>query len=136
MKNLLLPTQFKALGWIFLILGLAAGTAALFADLPVIPDIAQTAINDSAVICIALGALFIITARERREDEMTRAVRLKSLLQSLYVYVGLLTIGTLLINGLNFLVFLFFDSILFPCVFVLVFQIQMRRYYVENNEEE
>lgn len=136
MKNLLLPTPFKALGWILLILGLAAGTAALFADLPVMSGIAETTLYDSAVIGIALGALFIITARERREDEMTRAVRLTSLLQSLYVYVGLLTIGTLLINGLNFLVFLFFDSILFPCVFVIVFQIQMRRYYIENNEEE
>lgn len=131
----LFPQQFKAIGWILLIVALAAG-GAFFFGLVNTTGMTETIANDAAVIGIALGALFIIASKEKIEDEMTGTIRLRSLLNALYVYVAILIIGTIFINGIDFLAFLFFDSILFPCIFVLVFQMQMRRHYLENGDEE
>ena len=68
---------------------------------------------------IAIGAIFICCSRERQEDEMVQAVRLQALMMSLYVYVGLLIVCTLVINNLYYLYFMIANLCLFPrCIFI------------------
>lgn len=93
-------------------------------------------VNDTAIIGIAIGALFICCSRERQEDEMVQAVRLQALMMSLYVYVGLLIVCTLIINNLTYLYFMIANLCLFPVVFLLVFKIMIARYRKEFDDEK
>ena len=88
------------------------------------------------MIGIAIGSLFICCARERQEDEMMQAVRLLALMVSLYVYVGLLIVCTLIINNLTYLYFMIANLCLFPVVFLLVFKIMIARYRKEFDDEK
>lgn len=98
--------------------------------------ITETVINDLVIIGIALGALFIVCSKERIEDEMTKSIRLASLLNSIYAYVILLVTCTILINGADFLVFAVFNLVLLPILFVCNFRLEMRRYYKMFEDEE
>lgn len=100
-------------------------------------NVRGTVVIDATVIGIALGALFIVCSKERIEDEMTDSIRLASLLKSIYVYVGLLVVCTLFINGVYYLWFALYNLILFPIVFVCLFRIEMYRYKkICDNEEQ
>ena len=98
---------------------------------------AEIIINDAVIIGAALGAIFIVCSKEACEDEMTRALRLSALLNSLYVYVILLIACTLFVNGLAFLQFMFVNLILFPVIYVLIFSLEMNRFkrMCENEEQ-
>ena len=96
----------------------------------------MTAVNDMAIIGIVIGALFIVCSRERVEDEMTRAIRLSSLLNSIYIYAVLLIGCTLFINGLEYLYFLTANTVLLPIIFVINFRLEMARYNKMNDDEE
>ena len=74
-------------------------------------------------------------SKERNEDEMTRSIRLASLLNSLYVYVILLVACTIAINGIAFVWFAFINLGLFPIVFVCNFKLEMRRYNKLSDNE-
>lgn len=93
-------------------------------------------VNDTAIIGISIGALFICCSRERQEDEMVQAVRLQALMMSLYVYVGLLIVCMLAFNDLNYLYFMIANLCLFPVVFLLVFKIMIARYRKEFDDEK
>ena len=54
--------------------------------------IPQIILNDITIIGIVLGGLFIVCSKERVEDEMTKSIRLSSLLNSLYINVVILII--------------------------------------------
>lgn len=95
---------------------------------PSISGIIETVLNDFAIIGIMLGAIFIVCSKERIEDEMTKSIRLASLLNSIYVYVILLVIFTLTINGLAYIDFVIYNLVLLPILFVCNFRLEMHRY--------
>lgn len=108
----------------------------LLLDVISLNGIAGVVVNDTAIIGIAIGSLFICCSRERQEDEMMQAVRLQALMVSLYVYVGLLIVCTLIINDLAYLYFMIANLCLFPVVFLLVFKIMIARYRKEFDDEK
>ncbi len=136
MKNILFPHIFQRIGWIMFVLSLIIGAYSYFA-MPIFgTGIAETIVIDSAIIGIALGALFIVCSKERVEDEMTKSIRLASLLNSIYAYVILLIVCTLLINGPAFLMFAVFNLALLPIIFVINFRLEMHRYKKMCDDEE
>ncbi len=136
MKDLLFPHKFQPIGWCTFIPALVIGILIYFDTFSFLPNWGATAVNDIAIIGIAVGALFIVCSRERIEDEMTRAIRLSSLLNSIYVYVVLLIACTLFINGLNYFYFLTANTVLLPVIFVINFRLEMSRYNKISNDEE
>ncbi len=136
MKNLLFPHKFQPIGWCTFIPALAIGILIYFDAFSFLPNWAMTAVNDMAIIGIVIGALFIVCSRERVEDEMTRAIRLSSLLNSIYIYAVLLIGCTLFINGLEYLYFLTANTVLLPIIFVINFRLEMARYNKMNDDEE
>lgn len=136
MKNFLFPHLFQPIGWIMFVLSLTMGVYVYF-GMPVFgAGIVETIVIDSAIIGTALGALFIVCSKERVEDEMTKSIRLASLLNSIYAYVILLVCCTILINGVNFLMFAIFNLALFPIIFVCNFRLEMHRYNKMCEDEE
>lgn len=136
MKNFLFPHIFQTVGWIMFVLSLTIGVYAYFGTPVFGAGIAETIVIDSAIIGTALGALFIVCSKERVEDEMTKSIRLASLLNSIYAYVILLVCCTILINGVNFLMFAIFNLVLFPIVFVCNFRLEKHRYNKMCEDEE
>lgn len=135
MKNLLFPSAFHILGWILFIPALIAGLL-IYADLLRPTGILETAINDAVIIGIALGSLLIVCSKEKTEDEMTKAIRLSAILNALYVYVILLILSTILINGVEFMEFAIVNLVLFPIIYVLIFRLEMHRFHKMIEDEE
>lgn len=135
MKNLLFPKTFRVVGWTLfipaIIIGILTNTNFITPS-----GIAETIINDAIIIGIAIGAIFIVCSKEASEDEMTRSIRLASLLNALYVYVILLIASTIFINGIAFLHFMMVNLVLFPIVFVIIFSLEMHRYNKICQDEE
>lgn len=137
MRNVLFPHVFQLIGWIMFSVFLVLGVLIQLDVVGVEFNVTGTVVIDATVIGIALGALFIVCSKERIEDEMTDSIRLASLLKSIYVYVGLLVVCTLFINGVYYLWFSLYNLILFPIVFVCLFRIEMYRYKkICDNEEQ
>lgn len=137
MRNVLFPHVFQLIGWIMFSVFLVLGVLIQLDVVGVEFNVRGTVVIDATVIGIALGALFIVCSKERIEDEMTDSIRLASLLKSIYVYVGLLVVCTLFINGVYYLWFSLYNLILFPIVFVCLFRIEMYRYKkICDNEEQ
>lgn len=127
MKNLLFPHIFQPIGWILFVPCLILG-ALIYFEVLTLTGIAETIVNDIAIIGIAVGALLIVCSKERIEDEMTRSIRLSSLLNSLYIYVILLVASTIALNGIAFLMFAWANLVLLPIIFVINFRLEMHRY--------
>ena len=135
MKNLLFPPSFQIVGWFLFIPALIAGLL-IYATILSPNGILETVVNDAVIIGIALGSLFIVCSKEKAEDEMTKAIRLSSLLNSLYIYVILLITSTILINGVEFMEFAIGNLVLFPIIYVLIFRLEMHRYNKMTGDEE
>lgn len=137
MRNILFPHLFQKLGWIMFIPSLITG-GMIYSGVISFSGITETIMNDIAIIGIVVGALFIVCSKEKLEDEMTRAIRLSSLLNSIYAYVILLVTCTILLNGPDFLGFAVFNLVLFPVIFVCNFRLEIRRYnkMCENEEPD
>lgn len=135
MKNLLFPNKFQPIGWILFILSLILGIYQLF-FMPIFYGVTETVMNDIAIIGITVGSLFIVCSRERIEDEMTKSIRLSSLLNSIYFYAALLITCTLALNGTDFLYFTFANLALLPIIFVCIFRLEMHRYNKMSKDEE
>lgn len=127
MKNLLFPHIFQPIGWLIFTPSLIMG-ALIFFGLVGFQGIVETVINDFVIVGIAIGALFIVCSKERFEDEMTKSIRLASLLHSLYAYVILLVVCTIFINGNNYIMFAIFNLVLLPIIFVFNFRLEMHHY--------
>lgn len=125
----------RIIGWILFVPCLVVGVLILVEALS-LNGVVGVVVNDTAIIGISIGALFICCSRERQEDEMVQAVRLQALMMSLYVYVGLLIVCTLAFNDLNYLYFMIANLCLFPVVFLLVFKIMIARYRKEFDDEK
>lgn len=135
MKNILFPRKFRIAGWIIFIPSLIIGILCFF-ELCTFTGTLGTIINDIIIVGITLGALFIVCSRERVEDEMTRSIRLASLLNSLYIYAILLITLTLTVNGIEFIRIMTVNLVMFPLIFVFTFRLEMRRYYKMTENEE
>lgn len=135
MKNLLFPPAFHIFGWILFIPALIAGLL-IYADVLRVAGVLETVVNDAVIIGIALGSLLIVCSKEKTEDEMTRAIRLSALLNSLYIYILLLILSTILINGVEFMEFAIVNLVLFPIIYVLIFRLEMHRYSKITGDEE
>lgn len=135
MKNLLFPRIFQPIGWILFIPSLLTGALVLYSSLP-LAGMAETIVNDLVIIGIALGSLFIVCSKTRTEDEMVQSIRLASLLNSIYTYVIVLVMCTVLLNGVEFLMFAIIDLALLPIIFVCIFRLEMQRYNKMCDDEE
>lgn len=135
MKNYLFPHIFQPIGWIMFVPSLIMGALIYFSVLS-FAGITETIVNDFAIIGIALGALFIVCSKEQVEDEMTKSIRLASLLNSIYVYVALLVCCTVLVNGVDFVEFTILNLVLLPILFVCNFRLEMHRYNKMCEDEE
>lgn len=139
MKNYLFPRYFQIAGWILFVPSLATGILlflnSLILDILSFSGMTETVVNDAAIIGTTIGALFIVCSKERHEDEMTRSIRLNSLLKSIYVYAGVLVLATLLINGIPFFTFMSANLVLMPLIYVLIFRIEMHRYNKLSSDE-
>lgn len=135
MKTILLPHSMRVIGWILFIPCLVLGILLLL-EVLALDGVAGVVVNDIAIIGIAIGALFVCCSRERQEDEMTQAVRLQALMMSLYIYVGLLIVCTLVFNDLNYLYFMIANLCLFPLVFLLVFKLMIAHYRKMFDDEK
>ncbi|MDE6553242.1 MAG: hypothetical protein K2K98_09845 [Muribaculaceae bacterium] len=144
MKNLLFPHIFQLIGWIMFVPSMIAGGIIFSGFLPFdgIMDhlsyegMTETIVNDIVIIGIALGSLFIVCSKERIEDEMTSSIRLSSILNSIYAYVALLVACTILINGVDFIIFAFINLSILPILFVCNFRLEMHRYNKMFADEE
>lgn len=135
MKNLLFPRGFHKLGWILFIPALVMGIICYF-NLYTFSEVAGIIVHDIVIVGITLGALFIVCSKEKCEDEMTRSIRVSSLLNALYGYSAVLIVTTLLINGIEYIRVMAFNIVLLPMLFVLIFRLEMRRYYKMSVDEE
>ena len=135
MKNYLFPHIFQPIGWIMFSLSLVVGALILFEVLSFI-GVVETVINDLVIIGIVLGSLFVVCSKEKVEDEMTKSIRLSSMLNSIYAYVILFIVGTLIFYSVDFLLFAVLNFALIPILFVFFFRWEMHRYYKMSEDEE
>lgn len=136
MKIFLFPHTFRPIGWIVLVPTLLLGILLLTGGLSIQGSIVETILNDTAIIGIAIGSIFITCSRERIEDEMTSTLRLKALLSSLYIYVAFLIIWTLAINGMAYIYVMIASLVMLPMIFVVRFRYEMHKYYKIKSDEE
>ncbi len=135
MKDYLFPASCRVPGWLLFLVGLVV-LPIVWYDPFSLDGVIETVVIDIAVIFTVLGALFIVCSQETHEDEMTRAIRLSSLLKALYIYVAIIILGTLFINGVPYLQFIVCNIVLFPIIFVIIFRVAMSRYYNQEGDEE
>ncbi len=135
MKLFLFPRIFRVIGWIAFVPSLVLGILLMYGALS-FSGLTETIANDTAIIGIALGSLFITCSRERIEDEMTGAIRLRSLLSALYAYVTFLVIETLVVNGMDYFYVMAANLVAFPIIFALRFRYEMHKYYSSGDEEQ
>lgn len=135
MKNLLFPRQFHLVGWLLFIPAAIVGMLLYFSFCN-FHGVTEIVVNDAVIIGIALGALFIVCSKERHEDEMTRAIRLASLLNAMYMYVVILIASTLLLNGVAYFQFMILNLVLLPMIFVIIFRLELQRYNKMSDDEE
>lgn len=136
MKNLLFPRQFQVIGWLLLIPAIILGIVLYFVTPITGTGISETILNDTAIIGITVGSIFIVCSKERHEDEMIRSIRLASLLQALYIYAVILIASVLVFNGGNFFLFMIFNLVLLPLIYVVVFRFEIYRYNKMSEDEE
>ena len=135
MKNLLFPRQFHLVGWLLFIPAAIVGMLLYFSFCN-FHGVTEIVVNDAVIIGIALGALFIVCSKERHEDEMTRAIRLASLLNAMYMYVVILIASTLLLNGVAYFQFMILNLVLLPVIFVIIFRLELQHYNKMSDDEE
>lgn len=135
MKNYLFPGRFRLIGWMLFVPAVILGVLIL-AGVCQFHGVVETVMNDAAIIGVAIGAVFIVCSKEKREDEMTRSIRLAALLNSLYIYVALLISSTLFINGMAYLNYALVNLVLLPIIYVVTFRLEMQRYNKMAEDEE
>lgn len=135
MKNILFPAICRKIGWALFVPATVLGVAVCL-DMLCLAGVAETVVNDVIVVGMGLGAVFVVCSKENCEDEMVRSIRLASLLNALYVYVGLLIVCTIVLNGVEFFRFMSVNLVLFPLIFALTYSLEMRRYRKMSENEE
>ncbi len=133
MKNILFPSKFRYVGMALFIVGLVIG-ACVMAGVPGVA--ASEMAHDAAVIGISVGALLTVCSREPYEDEMVSAIRLASLLNTLYASIIILVCSTLLLSGEEYQRFMELNLVLIPIIYVSLFRAEIYRYNKVSEDEE
>lgn len=93
-------------------------------------------LNNIAIIGICAGCVLATCSRERVEDEMIGALRLRSLLAALYTTTLLTVAASLLLYDMRFLDFMVWNMFTLPILFMLLFRWRMYRLEKHSADEE
>lgn len=135
MKTILLPNSFRPIGWILFPVSLVMGILIL-TNVISCSGTTETVIHDVTIIGLALGTLFTTCSKEKQEDELTSAIRLHSLLTSMYIYIAILMVCTICFNGVAYFMFMAVNLGLFPIVFLTVFKLKLASFKYDCNNEK
>ena len=155
--NYLLPTSFKKIGWIMIVISLVYYVmymtfdwATIYFKMPSIFNdgnfftndgnfftMVKTEIYSTFLPIVALsGFLFIAFSKERDEDEYIGKIRERSFVFAALFSSLLIILSTLFIFGLAYLNILIMDFFVFLFVFTVKFQIELWKFRKENKDEE
>lgn len=104
MKRFLLPHAFQTVGWLLLLASLVTAAAALILDIPsgiqpggtLTTDVTKTQTFTRVILAaVYLSLLFIASSREKVEDEMVSATRLRAIAAVAYAAFALFTAITI-----------------------------------------
>ena len=148
-NNYLLPNKYKKVGmWMFVpfclmcLLCLLSGDlefnyinipalALLVEDFPekhrVFEIVQNDPINEIAMLGLLVSLCLISLSKEKDEDEMTGQIRMSSFVWSLWTTAGILAFGVIFIYGFSFLYFCFGAIYLVFLLYIIKFNISMRR---------
>lgn len=146
----LLPTSFKKIGWIMIVISLiyyvmymTFDWATIYFKMPSIFNdgnfftMVKTEIYSTFLPIVALsGFLFIAFSKERDEDEYIGKIRERSFVFAALFSSLLIILSTLFIFGLDYLNILIMDFFVFLFVFTVKFQIELWKFRKENKDEE
>lgn len=130
MKTILFHHIFRKIGWIMFIPSIFMGIIFLLNihsfDLQTKVILAKT-----ASVGILSGSIFIVCSKEKNEDEMTKAIRLNSVLTSIYLW-SLIVVPTIIFyneeNCRNYTTIGFSLFILFPVIMLWHYMTEIYRY--------
>jgi len=143
--KLLLPYQFKILGWALLIPGTILGLLYMFFDVSfkcfdlkvfavysdriILRDITLGLVNDNitneiAGIIFIVGALLVAFSKEKHEDEFIEKTRLESLVWATYVNYAILILCFVFFYDMAFLYVMIFN------MFTILIFFLVRFYYI------
>lgn len=158
----LLPARYKVLGWILFLSGFSFGSILLFEDFDEpqwlvvqVPDflnqdffigekpqvknglkwIENNLSDELSLTFIIAGALLLMLAKQKDEDELIMRIRLESLLWAALVNGVLILLATWLIYGMAFFSVMMVYMPLFYLLFILRFQFSLWRFKAIGNEE-
>lgn len=156
-SNYLFPNQFKKIGWIVLIIGLALGVLFLisptdinFFNIKVFAIAGQPIFGKSAIfsiyknntlnelvgLFIMTGLLFIAFSKEKSEDEFISKIRLESLVWATYVNYVVLGLALLFIYDLKFLWVFVFNMFTILIFFIIHFNWSLYKSKKQLKDEE
>lgn len=149
MKNYLLPYRYKRIGmWMFLPFAvislwcLVSGELEFsYLKLPCLSILSQDItkpcrwltiettdpINEIGMLGLLVSMCFISLSKERDEDEMTGQIRMQSFVWSFWVTAAILAFSILFIYGLPFMEFTFAAIFVVFLIYILKFNISMRK---------
>ena len=133
MKYILFPTRFRIVGWVAFVLGIVLGIMMMSGGAGLSSN---RVAHDAAVIGIAIGALLIVCSRERDEDEMVSALRLASLMNTLYAGVIIMVCSTLILSWEGLMRFKELNLVLMPIIYVALFRAEIYRRDKMSEDEE
>ena len=135
---LLLPSKYKKIGTVILVLSLSLGILVRFRDFQldfltvVFKDKPGTMFDDKinftdefALSGIILGLLFIAFAREKREDEFINRTRLESWQWAVLINYILLLLATWAVHGLAYIDVMMYNMLTIPIIFIIRFHYVM-----------
>ena len=135
--SLLLPNDFKKIGWVIFIPTFLLGCSICFFDENfdrwLFPEAVMTNI---AIIGTVVGALFIGFSREKIEDEMIQHIRLNALMAAMWINYLLLIVVSLVVYDLNYITVMACSMATPLVIFLLVYYINLYRLNRSLRHEE
>lgn len=141
--RLLLPNQFKKIGWCLLIPGLLLGLLSLFFEIefeflkvpvfaiyssgiipsePTFFEILKNNLTDELIaILIIIGAIFVALSKEKNEDEFIMKNRLDSLVWAVYINYAILLFCIIFLYDMDFLTVMIFNMFTVLLFFIIRF---------------
>ncbi len=147
LKQILLPNQFKLLGWILLVPSAILGFLLMLSDLESTlkinskvfalyndqimgsqrhTGIISTDISNTLVgVCFILGAMMVGFSKEKKEDEYVANLRLSSLMWAVWVNYVLLLLSFIFIYGMGFFHVMIYNMFTVLIIFIGRFNIKL-----------
>ena len=89
-------------------------------------------INEIGMLGLLISMCFIALAREKDEDEMTAQVRMQSFVCSFWIVAAIIAFCILFVYEIDFMVFAFAAIFLMFLIYIIKFNLTMRRIRREN----